>query len=771
MTGASTCADRGRLPPRPYLPAVVAAVAVACAIDALLMERAWSAFQASKTPDIRPAFVALVALGAAALTLVRRSRPRALRAVAVGLSLCAVVCLSCNAAAQHRLESFERIMSEPVSLYEIVITGDPSLGGHGFRSVAEVYDSKGEHVSSVEVSSADEIATGTTVRCVGRAFELEDDEWGKARYMEGLVAEIRIVAVLESYEGDLGSIDRFRSASLEAIDPGSSDSRALIAGLVCGRASELNAGRYADLFAATGTSHLVAVSGGHLALIAAGLVYALDRLGATAFSRTIVLAFVMGCYVVYTGGAPSAVRSLVMVAAGMASVLCGRRQHGPSSLSIAVAVIVLADPGVVFDLGFKLSVMSVLFILTFAGYVSALFASLGAPRFLAQGLSMTLAAQWATLPITIPTFSELSLIAPVANIVLAPIMSALLAIGMVATIVSVAVPSLPAMLVPDALARAALFAVDVLAHVPSSSIVVDGVSSSLALVAGMYLPALAVYALWRLPSRRAVLSCSLAGLAACSLYVVHWSCLAPPSITVLDVGQGDAILIRDGPDTALIDCGVDETTARALARNHVFSLDLIAITHWDLDHWGGLGDICSSYPVGEVAVPVGGALQMPDDYRATGAPDPLEVRVGDAFAVGDFRCEVIWPGPGADTSENEGSMVLKVSYTGGEGELSVLLTGDTEAGEVASYAPAAGKVDVLKLGHHGSAASVSEDMLRELDPVACIASAGAGNPYGHPAPETVAAVESSGSVFACTIDSGDIELRPGADSVWMATGR
>lgn len=771
MTSTSSRTDDVRLPPRSYIPAVVVAVAVACAVDAVLMERAWGAFQTGRAPDMMPAVVVLAASGVVAAALAHRLRPRARRAVSVGLTLCAAVCLSCHVATLHRLGTFERIMDAPVSSYEIVITGDPSLGGQGFRSAAEVYGREGEHVASVEVSSAEEIAAGTTVRCVGRASELEGDEWGRARYMEGLVAEIDIVAVLESHEGEQGPIDGLRSASLKAIDPGSSDSRALIAGLVCGRASELNAGRFADLFASTGTSHLVAVSGGHLALIAVGLAYALDRLGATALSRTLVLALVMGCYVVYTGGAPSAVRSLVMVIAGMASVLCGRRQHGPSLLAIAVAVIVIAEPGVVFDLGFELSVMSVLFILVLAGYVSSLLISAGAPRVLAQGLAMTLAAQWGTLPITIPTFSELSLIAPVANIVLAPIMSALLAIGMVATVVSIAVPSLPAMLIPDALACAALFAVDVLAHVPSSSIVVDGASSSFALVAGMYLSALAVYALWRLPSRRAVLSCVLAGLAVCSLYIVRWSYLAPPSITVLDVGQGDAILIRDGPDTALVDCGVDEATARALARNHVFSLDLIAITHWDLDHWGGLGDICSTYAVGEVAVPEGGASQIPEGYRETGAPDPLELRVGDAFAVGGFRCEVIWPGPGADTSENEGSMVLKVSYTGGEGELSVLLTGDTEADEAECYASAAGKVDVLKLGHHGSAASVSEDMLRELDPVACIASAGAGNPYGHPAPETVAAVESSGSVFACTIDSGDIELRPGADGVWMATGR
>lgn len=111
--------------------------------------------------------------------------------------------------------------------------------------------------------------------------------------------------------------------------------------------------------------------------------------------------------------------------------------------------------------------------------------------------------------------------------------------------------------------------------------------------------------------------------------------------------------------------------------------------------------------------------------------------------------------------ENEDSLVFVARYGGTSGP-SALLTGDAESDVVEGLlaAGAVGEVDLLKVGHHGSAASTTPRMMEALDPDVAVASAGEGNRYGHPAPECVEAVRSSGAEFLCTMDCGDVEFRP-----------
>ena len=226
----------------------------------------------------------------------------------------------------------------------------------------------------------------------------------------------------------------------------------------------------------------------------------------------------------------------------------------------------------------------------------------------------------------------------------------------------------------------------------------------------------------------------------------------------LDVGQADAILVTDGASAVLVDAGLDESVVEALARSNVVHLDAVVLTHLHDDHVGGLEDVIAAYGVPTVLVAEG---VEPD---APGA-EVRELSQGDVVRVGGFSLTVVSPRSPVDGLENEDSLVLDLSFDDGSRSLTALLTGDAEA-EVIGGAVDGGlvsDVDLLKVGHHGSAASVTPELARALDPEVSVASAGEGNSYGHPDPTCVEALEGAGSVFLCTKDVGDVRVEPGAD--------
>ena len=668
-----------------------------------------------------------------------------------------------------RAQAASLVLDRPVSSFLLVVEGDPSVTMYGAAQRVRVVDDAGRTVARARLSSDEPFEDGTALRAVGRIEGLAPDDWGRSRYMAGEVAEIRLVATRSVEVGSGGAIGALRARMLACIDPARSASRALIAGIVCGRTTELNATAAADAFARTGTSHLIAVSGSHLALVSSLALIVLTRIGARPGVRAGVLLALMAAYVVFTGGAASAVRSLIMVGLSLAAGLGQRRGHGLSALALTCMVLVIEDAGVVYDLGFQLSVASVLFIQVFYSYGACLLERLGVPPSIAEALSLTLCAQWGTLPLTIPVFGTCSLIVPVANLVLGPLMSALLVIGLVLSAAASLAPWAADLLlaVPDALAALSIFLARWLSDIPYSSILVASSPAYLVL----YLMASVVYLVWADARRWQIAMAGILLPLAIIVHALRWAVFAPPAITVLDVGQADAVLIRDGRSALLVDAGVDDAVTEALARNNVFRLDAVLITHWDSDHCGGLEDVLEGVPVDKLLVAEGALEGMPPAIQDLALPEATELELGDTVAVGGFACSVVWPQESVRGTENADSLVLSVHYEAAERSLDMLLTGDTEVPEEERYAARVGDVDVLKLGHHGSAASVDASVLDALRPELAIASAGEGNSYGHPTAACIEAVEASGARFLCTIDAGDVTVKPGSSGVTVRTER
>ena len=757
---------RPELPARPYLPPILFIAVGVCVFCAWLLGGVWSEFIDSGNCDIPvtsviACIVIVFVLAVCAYYFKGRSRKFVIMSASaigvVGASFFAVFAWS--AAQQSSCE----VLSHAASAYRYVVTSDASKSDSGYSFSAKVLWG-GVDIGSVRMMGSELMYRGDSFQAVGRIKKLDDSDWARSRFMRGEVASVSIVKIAGDVEESINPLLRFRKALLKGIAPERDAARALLAGLICGYGTNLSDDELRDDFARAGLSHVIRVSGSHLAVVGTLVHEVLNRLKAS--RRTVLGASLipLAAFVLFTGAAPSAVRSVCMVAAANIAHGGGRRGHGLSALGLTACFMVLLNPGVVLELGFQLSALSVFGIQVFSAYIAYTLEAMRLPSSVAGSLAPTLVAQAMTLPLTVPIFGQISTIAPISNLVVVPVVSLLLVAGVVCVpLMFLPVLSDIALAGIVGLSRCAVMLVRLFSSVPYASIPV--VSSPLigcVLMAGLAL----LFVTWPRPRARLIVTALLSVFILFAGTFVYWTRFAPASVTVLDVGQADAILIRDGSRTVLVDAGVDDAVLTALARNNVYRLDAVVITHWDQDHWGGLPDVLKNYPVDSIYVADGAASNTPSELLAY--EDKIdELNRGDVLHVGGFSCKVSWPNNSVDGDENGESLVLLAKYLKKDAELSVLLTGDTELDQEREYARSVGDIDVLKLGHHGSAKSVDAELLEDLKPEVAIASAGEGNSYGHPTDECVNAVEEYGAKFLCTIDSGDVALYPGAEGIHL----
>jgi competence protein ComEC len=248
------------------------------------------------------------------------------------------------------------------------------------------------------------------------------------------------------------------------------------------------------------------------------------------------------------------------------------------------------------------------------------------------------------------------------------------------------------------------------------------------------------------------------------------------TMTVLDVGQGEALLIQ-GPDgnRILVDAGPsEEAVAAALGRNFPFHdrrIDLVVITHPQADHFGGLPAVLERYDVGSVlASPVEAESavyrSVRDSIREAAVPY-REAVAGDAIGLGDGARLLVLSAPARAGDPNEASVVLKLTM----GRASFLLTGDI--GETREAALVRSRADlraaVYKVPHHGSHTSTSPEFLEAVGPLVDVISVGANNPFGHPSEDVLARL--GGDAVFRTDRDGDVSVSTDGRRLWIETGR
>jgi competence protein ComEC len=480
----------------------------------------------------------------------------------------------------------------------------------------------------------------------------------------------------------------------------------------------------------SGLSHYTAVSGSNVAIFLALLFVAAGPLGIGPRRRAVVGLLGLPVFAAATGFEPSVLRASAMAALALVGRLAGISLETWQVVSAAVIGLLAFDPGLATDTGFQLSLAAT------AGVIVGSRFPVTRGR-LPRALAVGAGAQIAVAPLLILHFGQVPLLSPLANLVAAPIVAIATILGVVGVI-----GLDPALALAETLAALVLEMARVASAWPQigwSGLAVALVGLVIALKRPLLRPTVVV----------------VASLAAAWLLVGPVPALPDPGAVVLDVGQGDAILLAGGDGLfALIDGGPDQAIlAENLAEYRVHRLELVVLTHDHADHSAGLAGLPGRIPVGLLWA--GGADEGPTDLAATYEESGIEVerpRLGAGYRLGSLVLTVLGPLRGYE-SVNDESIVLMVEGPG----RSMLLSGDIETH--AQNDLGAVQADVLKVPHHGGGTS-ERRWLEGVDADQAVISVGA-NEFGHPVAWVADALESSGAEVVRTDQVGDVVVTLG----------
>ncbi|MEO8463549.1 MAG: ComEC/Rec2 family competence protein, partial [Chloroflexota bacterium] len=621
---------------------------------------------------------------------------------------------------------------------------------------------------------------------------------------------------LDSRTGDLGTaLEGLRRGADRALQLGVPEPEAgLASGILIGLRDRVDRDLSAA-FTAVGATHVVAISGWNIAIVATTLAALAGRLARR--RRVALTALAIITYVAFVGPSPSVVRAAVMAGVVMLARELGRPSRAAAAIGWAVVALLMVDPTLVADVGFQLSALATVGLIAWGTPFSARLAGRDPGRlrgWLAESLGVSLAAQLATLPIVVLSFGRLSLVSPVVNLAVVPLVAPAMGAGVVALAGGLlAMAGLPAVVATIVGLPAWLLfslmvgAVRAGALLPFASVqLVEPWNLVIAGVAALGIGAVTILArtgaarsagdrpahgrgVQRAPGPKARRPASwwstragrivVAGLAgsvvAMSVVMVH----RPdgiPKVTVLDVGQGDAILVEGGRGgRLLVDGGPDPSRLLVALDEHLppwdRRIDLVILSHPHEDHAAGLAALLQRYEVDRVLEP--GMFGPGPGYAALNAELATigiargSLSTGNRFAIDEFRFRVLWPDPGTvperppdnGTGINNVSIVLLGEVNGHR----LLLAGDIEE-QIDPQLLARGlpTVDFLKVAHHGSRTASTGPMIQALQPSVAVISAGRGNPYGHPAAATVERLGASGAKVLRTDLSGSVTVELGS---------
>ncbi|MQA89853.1 MAG: DNA internalization-related competence protein ComEC/Rec2 [Gemmatimonas sp.] len=634
------------------------------------------------------------------------------------------------------------------------------------------------------------IPVGARIELVGawRTFDIGADRslWPRDPRFRGFVLVDSLTGGVPSVSADNLAL-RLRAGAdrrLERLFPRHVD---LVEALVLGRREYVDR-ELRDRFARAGLSHILAISGLHVGLIAATILLIATVLRLSRRRAITATLCVTWAYLLLIGASASALRAGAMITLALVAGLLQRPSAAAPMVAAAAFLILAIRPLAVLDPGFQLSFLGVLGILMLRAPLLTLapdrLTQRAAGRVLLDALAVGLAAFLVTAPIVAHHFGIVAPISIVAGIPAVPLMGMALIGALSALVVDPVVPPLGNLLADGS----ALF-LDLLdsvaslaAAVPYGNATVTGPpwwSWSVAAAVGILA--------WRLAHYGGARFRAVVGGGAVALVLTIWPLAVRAAtdgfqIHFIDVGQGDAIALRTpggrwvvfdaGPASNGFDAG-ERTVLPFLRERGARRLEALVLTHPDLDHIGGAAALLRSIPIRfvfEPGLPVGKDVYL-DVLRGieTSGAQWRAVRSGRVMELDGVRFDFLWPdSQTVDVTEdaNQISAVARVTY----GEFAMLLTGDAgvEVEEILVRRHAdALDVDVLKLGHHGSSTSTAESLLAVATPDLAVVSAGRRNRYGHPAPSVIERVSRSGIAVARTDREGSvtIDVRPGG-VVW-----
>jgi competence protein ComEC len=606
----------------------------------------------------------------------------------------------------------------------------------------------------------------------------------------GRLPAVVVLAALAATVLALAHREEIRGRAEGALGAGMPAREAELArGFVLGQDERIDPATLED-FRRSGLSHLLAVSGQNVALLALLAMPALAALGLPLRSRLLWVLGLIALYVPLAGAGPSILRAGIMGALSVLAILAGRRASRFYALVVAAILTLAVEPRLAADVGWQLSFAAVLGILLLAAPLRdrlLRWSGTGGPGgALAEGAALTAAASIATAPLIAFHFEAFSTLTLVANLLALPAVAPAMWLGMLAAAAG-QVPGAPVEALNALNAPLLAYIAQVAAWCGRPEWAYVEVHLSTAGLTGAYAAifALALALSWRrrtsrvrsrsasrrqkANARRAVAAFAVA-LAVVAVAGVGRDAggAGPPRaglrVSLLDVGQGDAILLQPaGAAPVLVDTGPPgEGLVGMLREAGVEGLGALVLTHDQSDHAGALGELLAAIPVGRLLYAALGSRTLAA-ARQAGIRGTRLTR-GDGLRAGRLGLRTLWPpaelvgGPVGAADPNRLAVVLLVRWR----DFSMLLTADAEA-EATPLDP--GPVDVLKVAHHGSEDAGLDELLEGARPRLALISVGEDNPFGHPAPATLLSLAEHRVRTLRTDRDGTVTLDVGLDSL------
>jgi competence protein ComEC len=574
-------------------------------------------------------------------------------------------------------------------------------------------------------------------------------------FKKGIVGKLYINNFSNSEEQNIliSNLSGLRKSFINTVlnDESQSEESLLFCALSCGYRSKLfDTSLYSD-FKHAGLAHMVAISGAHLSIVVSMLSLLLKALKIKK-KTTISIEIVFLLLYVFVSAMPiSALRAAFMCSAAIVSYFAKRRSAAQNALSCVIVVFLVLNPFSALSLSFALSSLSTAGIIFFYQLFRSVFSKQKGKicSAVCDSFALSLSANSFVLPMSVAVFSYLSPVTIISNFVASYFLTVICVLGILAFVAFSFSSSIFSLMATFSIPLCKLFADEVsyFASLPFASY-----PASLNYVEAAFITAL-IFALLYIFWNRITLSrlfCFGAGvLIFYACFVGYASLFGETRIVMFDVGQGDSFLIKSKNENVLIDTGNSDTKLlSSLSENGVSHLDGLIITHPDDDHCASLEALVDVVDIDTIFLSVG--VRSCSCSNCTNlvllsekaSNEICYVSPGDILSLGCVDISILWPYEFSCDGGNDDSICALVRIDANSDEThdySALFCGDAESEVIDELISldVVSEIDILKVSHHGSSGSCSEEILHELKPKIALISVGAQNKYGHPSYETL----------------------------------